>query len=59
MQRTHDTPLAYFSEQSLLLNNGFGADDNMGANTETLEILFIVSGGFILKINHLLHACII
>lgn len=32
--------------QSLLLKNGFGADDNMGANTDTLEILFIFSGGF-------------
>lgn len=61
MQRTRDTvgifPRIFI--QSLLLKNSFGADDNMGANTETLEILFIFSGGFILKINHLLHACII
>lgn len=44
MQHTHDTPLAYFPEypnQSLILKNGFGADNNIDVNTETYEAVFI------------------
>lgn len=49
MQRTHDTPLAYFPEypsKSLILKNGFGADNNIDVNTETYETLFIFCGGY-------------